>query len=89
MFFRRKKKSDISLKKGAKKFDKLMTGVIIGGAVGSVLGATLSDKNKREKISEKGREFVKNQAENLKECIQKQEQNKKSIFSKIINIFRK
>lgn len=89
MFFRRNKKTDISLKKGAKRFDKLMTGVIIGGAVGSVLGATLSDKDKREQITEKGKEFVKSQTENIKDHIQGQKQNKKSTLNKFINIFRK
>ena len=89
MFFRRKKNSDATLKKGAKTFDKIVTGVIIGGAVGSVLGATLSDKEKRENIKERSKEFVANQRENIKERFQEQRGNKKSMLNKVINIFRK
>ncbi len=32
------------------KFSKLILGMIVGGAVGSVVGVTLSDKKRREKI---------------------------------------
>lgn len=32
---------------------KLLLGVIVGGAVGSVLGVTLADEKRREKIKEK------------------------------------
>lgn len=78
MFFGRKSKTEHELKEGAKKLDKLITGVIIGGAIGSVLGATLSDKDKRERIKEKGAQFIENQ-----------KNNKKSIFNKAVSFFRR
>ena len=32
------------------KFSKLILGLVVGGAVGSVVGVTLSDKDRRDKI---------------------------------------
>lgn len=46
MFFKRKEK----IKKQASKIDKLVTGLIIWGAVASMVG--LSKKTRREKITE-------------------------------------
>lgn len=43
-------------KKSEGKISKLLLGVIVGGAVGSVLGVTLSDKERRNKISSASRE---------------------------------
>ncbi len=47
------------------KFSRLFLGMIVGGAVGSVLGATLSDEKNRKfikeksvEVYEKGKEFV-------------------------------
>ena len=42
--------------KKSSKLDKLLLGVVIGGAVGSVVGATLSNKDNRRKIMEKAQE---------------------------------
>lgn len=58
MFFR-KKKPEEGKKAESGSLDKLITGVIIGGAIGSVIGATLSDKEKRDKFKEAGKEQAK------------------------------
>lgn len=55
MFENSKKMSEKGGKKprGSKKegrFSKLILGLVVGGAVGSVVGVTLSDKENREKI---------------------------------------
>lgn len=42
MFWNNKKKD---IEEGAKRFDKIITGVVIGGAIGSVIGASLGRKN--------------------------------------------
>lgn len=90
MFFRKKDKSgQAQLRKSAGKIDKLVTGVIIGGAIGSVLGATLSDKDRREKIREKGKEFIGQQSQNIREQIKEQRENRNSITNKFLGFFRK
>lgn len=40
-------------KKKEGRFSKLILGMVVGGAVGSVVGVTLSDKERRKKIKEK------------------------------------
>ena len=91
MFFKKKKNKeiDLDLKRNAKKLDKLFTGVIIGGAIGSVVGATLSDKEKRETLKEKGKEFIEHQKENIKEHIEESKNNEKSFIGKIVRKFKK
>lgn len=52
-----------------KKLDKLVMGIILGGAIGSVLGLTLAPrkgKEMRKLIKEKGQEFVRDHKEVIK-----------------------
>jgi gas vesicle protein len=88
MFFK-KKKDDLDIKKKAGQLDKIITGVIIGGAIGSVLGVTLSDKEKREAIKEKSKEFIETQKDHIKERIESSKKSDKGVIGKIIKFFGK
>jgi len=54
------------IKKAGKKFDKILMGVVIGGAIGSVLGMALSPKTGKE-----NREIAKQKAGELWEKAEK------------------
>jgi len=70
------KKKEIP-KKTVKKVNKLLIGMVIGGAVGSVVGATMTNKTGKENREilkkkskaafEKGKEFLEENKEEIKE----------------------
>lgn len=56
-------------KKIGSQIDKLVMGVILGGAIGSVLGLTLAPrkgKETREILKKKGEEFIRDHSETIK-----------------------
>lgn len=57
MFFRKEKQ----IQKGAKKFDKLITGLIIWGAVASMVGLSKTNKGKEisQNVQEEGSHIAK------------------------------
>lgn len=63
-------------KKKEGKTGKLLTGIIIGGAVGSVLGITLSDKDNRDFVKKKSRETWQKSQILLGEVMGKKKQKK-------------
>ncbi|HPO05691.1 MAG TPA: hypothetical protein PLQ36_01130 [Candidatus Gracilibacteria bacterium] len=65
--------------KKSSKLDKLLLGVVIGGAVGSVVGATLSNKDNRRKVMEKAQET----SNAVKKIIDNQNKNQKSFWNRL------
>lgn len=72
-------------KKKESKISKLLLGVIVGGAVGSVLGVTLSDKKRREKISNVSRKAFGETKKFVRSQISNTSKKKKSGFWHFLN----
>ncbi len=76
-------------KKREGKASKLLTGVIIGGAIGSVLGVTLSDKENRDLVKKKTLETWEKSRILLGETIKEQSKKhkKKGVWHTLNKIF--
>lgn len=62
-----------------------MTGIVIGGALGSLASWAFRDKENRQKIAEKAHEYYEKGVEGMSHLAEKyeQEQQKENWFSKI------
>ncbi len=69
-----------------KKMDKLLLGVVIGGAVGSILGVTLAPKSGKETRKEL-QTNAKDAWDKISHAVEVREQKKKSIWHTLNNIF--
>jgi len=77
-------------KKKEGKLSKILLGVVIGGAVGSVLGVTLSDEKNRDYIKRKSRETWEKSQIILGEIVGKKEEKKKeTLWHKLHKILTK
>lgn len=90
-------------KKITKKFDNLVTGVIIGGAIGSVLGLTLAprkgsetrqiikDKSKEiiDKSKEMGENFIDEHHETLESAKLQIKKSKKGFLRWLVGLVRR
>jgi len=74
-----------------KKLDKILLGVVIGGAVGSILGVTLAPKagkDTRKEIQQKGRETWEKMSEIIGEKTERfRKKRKKTIWHVLHDIF--
>lgn len=78
------KKSEDKINKASSKLDKLLLGVVIGGAVGSVVGATMSNKEIRNKVKD---QFSKS-SDSVKKLI-KNDAKSKSVWHRLNKFFFK
>ncbi|PCI25494.1 hypothetical protein COB57_02140 [Candidatus Peregrinibacteria bacterium] len=72
-------------KKKSGKIDKMLLGIIIGGAVGSVAGVTLSNKKIRDSVKKK----MIQTSSSVKGMIRSQKKDKKSIWHRLNAFFFK
>lgn len=82
---------DDDKKKSGGKIDRLIMGIILGGAVGSVIGMTVAPrkgKETRELIKQKGKDFIRDHRETY-ESVKYHFKKKEGFLRWVISLIRK